>query len=135
MSSAVVMAFKKECSAFDHTISAVQTATANDVNVGELLTTMTAHGDVETTWNKQLESTSKEPDVLGVPIGNNQARSLASKIGRVAVDLAELTLEADIASGGTLNNIGSPDKALRKIKPTWNKLQRTIQAVRNLGCS
>jgi hypothetical protein len=46
------MAFKKECSAFDHTIGAVQTATVNDVNVGELLATMTAQGNVEATWNK-----------------------------------------------------------------------------------
>jgi len=73
--------------------------------------------------------------MLGVPAGNNQARTLASKIGWAAVYLAELQFESDLALAGSSSSLGSPAKALGKIKPTWNKLQRTVQAVRNLGCS
>jgi len=56
------------------------------------------------TWQKAISLAAHIADELGIPIGNNSARTLAAELARDAVDIGRLRVKIAVGRSGTIEH-------------------------------
>jgi len=111
----------RECATYARVSNQINSATAGDDRVFELVSTMTAQGTPP--WSDELSTAAKYADVPAVPLGGNRARKVAAALDGLALQIDRLDLDAASGISGTPSITGD-----------WNRVQNA-QAAAGAACA
>jgi hypothetical protein len=117
----VAAAAARECATYARVNDQINSATAKDNEVFELVSTMTAQGTPP--WSRELSTAAKYADVPAVPTGGNRARKVAAALSGLALQIDRLNLDANSGLSGTPSITGD-----------WNRVQ-AAQAAAGAACA